>query len=349
MRVLYLYPSLIEGELEKVKAGEAPTDRLYGLVELRSLGHQVDIADSRFKGRFGRLVKRLRHYSFNICDLTTVRQIRGYDVVVVKDEFSPMVTAACHMSGAKVVYLDALMQVPRHPVKRALYRAHIRRADGVAAFSQTQIDLWSRLFDLPSGSLTFLPYTIDMSFYTPAPAPPPRPRPYVLSVGRDMGRDFGTLLAAMDGLNIDLKLVTLPYLLDGLDTARPWVEVLQRLPYDELFRLYAGALLIALPLKGGLTYPSGIRGLLEAMALGCPTVATRTPVLEEYARAGDGVAYVTAEDVGQLRATIQRLAADTDERTRLAGQGRELVRTRYNMDVFGRALESYLQTLRGTA
>ena len=164
-----------------------------------------------------------------------------------------------------------------------------------------------------------------------------------------MGRDFGTLLAAMDGLNIDLKLVTLPYLLDGLDTARPWVEVLQRLPYDELFRLYAGALLIALPLKGGLTYPSGIRGLLEAMALGCPTVATRTPVLEEYARAGDGVAYVTAEDVGQLRATIQRLAADTDERTRLAGQGSELVRTRYNMDVFGRALESYLQTLRGTA
>ena len=177
MRVLYLYPSLIEGELEKVKAGEAPTDRLYGLVELRSLGHQVDIADSRFKGRFGRLVKRLRHYSFNICDLTTVRQIRGYDVVVVKDEFSPMVTAACHMSGAKIVYLDALMQVPRHPVKRALYRAHIRRADGVAAFSQTQIDLWSRLFDLPSGALTFLPYTIDMSFYTPAPAPPPRPRP----------------------------------------------------------------------------------------------------------------------------------------------------------------------------
>ena len=34
MRVLCLYPSPIEGELEKIKAGEAPTDRLYGLVEL---------------------------------------------------------------------------------------------------------------------------------------------------------------------------------------------------------------------------------------------------------------------------------------------------------------------------
>ena len=343
MRVLYLYPSLVEDEVRKVSAGDAPTDRLYGLIELRRLGHQVDIADSRFRGRFGRLVKTLRRYSCNICDVATIRQIRRYDVVVVKDDFSPMVTAACRLAGVRVVYLDALFQVPRRRWKRAFYRANILQADAVVAYSHTQIALWRKEFGLGPEAISYLPYAIDGRFYAPVPPPAPAPRPYVLSIGRDVGRSFATLVAAMDGLPIDLKLVTLPYLLRDVDTNRPWIEVRQRLPYDELFRLYAGALLVAIPLKGGMTYPSGIRGLLEAMSLGSPAVATRTPVLEEYVPDGEGVVYVDADDTGALRRAIERLAADEAARTALAGKGRALVQSRYTMERFGRSLEACLE------
>ncbi|HEY8549107.1 MAG TPA: glycosyltransferase family 4 protein [Vicinamibacterales bacterium] len=345
MRVLYLYPSLIEGDMQLVLAGKAPTDRLYGLVELRRLGHQVDVADSRFRGRFGRLVKRLRQYAFNICDLETLRQIRRYDAVVVKDEFSPMITAACRLAGVKVVYVDALMQLPRRRMKRLLIRANLTAADGVVAYSRTQMGLWCREFGLAPDTITFLPYTIDVDFYRPVvPAGPPA-RPYVLSVGRDPGRDFATLLAAMEGLDIDLKLVTVPYLLKGLDTARPQVSVLQRLPYEELFRLYAGATAAIIPLKGAVTYPSGIRGLLEAMALGCPAIAARTPVLEEYAREGEGVLYVNPGDPAALRTAIARLVTSPDARASLAGRGSAAVRSRYTMDVFARGLEGLLTRL----
>jgi glycosyltransferase involved in cell wall biosynthesis len=346
MRVLYLYPSLVAGELQKVAAGEAPSDRLYGLLELRRLGHQVDIADSRFEGRFGRVVKRLRQHSLNICDVTTLRRLRHYDVVIVKDEFSPLITTAAHLAGAKVVYLDALMQLPRSSIKRTFMRSNLRQADAVVAYASTQIDLWTRTLAVPPGRIRFLPYTIDTAFYAPVDPPAAPPRPYVLSVGRDPGRDFAPLLAALEGTGLDLKLVTVPYLLKGLPVDRPGVEVLQRLPYDELFRLYAGATLVAIPLKTGLTYPSGIRGLLETLALGRPAVATRTPVLEEYARDGEGVAYVEPGQVDALRQTILTLAGDGEARRRLAAPGRELVRARYSMDVFARGLDTLLAELR---
>lgn len=346
MRVLFFYPSLVAGELQKVGAGEAPSDRLYGLLELRKLGHQVDIADRRFEGRFGRLVKQLRHHSLNICDLTTLRRLGEYDVVVVKDEFSPLITTAAHRAGARVVYLDALFQIPRSGLKRAFMRGNIRRSDAVVAYSSTQIALWTERFALAPGTIRFLPYTIDPAFYAPVAPPPPPPRPYVLSVGRDPGRDFAPLVEALQGTGVDLKLVTVPYLLKGLAVDRPGVEVLQKLPYDELFRLYAGATAVAIPLKGGLTYPSGIRGLLEAMALGRPAIATRTPVLEEYAREGDGVVYTEPGDVAGLRRSVLALIEDGVLRERLASQGRGIVQARYSMDVFARGFETLLEELR---
>src|SRR5690606_5037417 len=89
-------------------------------------------------------------------------------------------------------------------------------------------------------------------------------------------------------LNLRLKLVTLPYLIPDNARNHPNVEVLQRLPYDKLFELYANAASVVVPLKEGISYPSGIRAVLEALALNKAAIVTRTPVLEEYFHEGDG-------------------------------------------------------------
>jgi glycosyltransferase involved in cell wall biosynthesis len=341
MRILYLYPGPIAAELEKVRVGESPGDRLYGLRELRAYGHQVDVADSRFEGRTGRVIRRLRSRGVYVSDLTTFERIRHYDVVVVKDNFSTALSLAGRALGAKLVYVDAMFQFPRRSWKHGLNRVNLALARGLVAYSRTQIAQWAERYGVPIERFTFLPYTIDTGFYTPVPAPAVE-RPYVLSVGRDMGRNFKTLVDAMDGLGLDLRLVTLPHLLGGIPRDRPWIDVRQRVSYAELFELYAGAQLAVVPLKGGLTYPSGVRGLLEAMALGCPAISTRTAVLEEYARDGDGVAYVEADDVAGMREAIRRLSGDPGARAAMAGRGLELVRQRYHMDVFARGLERLL-------
>lgn len=341
MRILYVFPFAMERDLQRVARGDAPSEWMYGLVELRRRGHDVTIADSRFEGRTGDMVRRLRRVSINVCDLRTLDSIRRHDVVLVKDQFSTLVTAACRALQKPVYYLDAPFNLPRRAWKHAVYRANLRLITKHLLFSVSQADLWAARYGVPRHRFLALPYSVDLGFYRPAPRPATSGRPYVVSVGRDLGRSFRTLVDALDGLGVGLKIVTRPYLLK--DVRRPhWVEVLDDLPYPELFRLYAGAAAAVVPLVHGITYPAGLRALLEAMALGTPVVASHTPVLLEYASDGDGVVYVEPEDAAALRAGIRRVMEEAGLRDRLSTAGRALVASRYGMEAFGERLERVL-------
>lgn len=341
MRIYYVYPAPMSGELRKIELGQAPTDRMYGLLELRAAGHRVEYSDGRFTGRFDSVRRGVRPFA-NWPGTDDLAALGKFDVVVAKDEFSTLLTAACRVRHTKVVYMDALFDLPRRWWKRAAARANFAMADGHIAYSQQQIDLWKSRYDVPDDRFTFLPYCIDTAFLQ-RKAPRGSPRPYVLAVGRDMGRSFDTLVDAMDGLGLDLKLVTLPYLLRTIDTSRPWIEVHQHIPYDSLLQLYADALLVAIPLKRDVTYPSGIRGLLEALTLGKAVVSTRTNVLEEYVKEGEGVVYVDADSASSMRAAIERIRDDEALRRQLECAGTDVVKERYDMSRFATLLDGYLK------
>lgn len=345
MRLLYLYPGPRSEGINRVLAGETPSDGMYGLVELRQRGHVVDVADSRFNGWFGRVVKALRPYSINLCDAQTLRRLADYDAVIVKDEFSPMLTLGCRSAGTRIVYLDSLFRLSSNPLKRRFLRWNIVNADAVVTYSQTQIALWASTLNVPQESMTFLPYTIDLPFYRLPVRHDPPARPYVLSVGRDTGRSFETLVQAMEGLGLELKLVTLPYLLKRVDITRPWIEVVEHLPYPDLLRLYAGAAFVVIPLKSGTTHASGIRGLFEALALGRAVIATRSLVLEEYVPEGQGVTYVSSNDPVALRTKIAELANDKDARDHMAHAGQQLITSSFGMTRFIDPFEQLIREL----
>lgn len=331
-------------ELDLVMSGQAPTDRMYGLVELRRAGHDVHFDDSRFTASFDTVRRRVRPFA-NLMNAATLRGIADDDVVVVKDEFSTMLTSSCRANGTPVVYLDALFGFPKRFWRKAATRYNLAKAHGHVVYSREQIGLWSERYGMPQERFTWLPYCIDMAFYR-------RPvrrtaEPYVLSVGRDLGRDFPTLVTAMQGLGMNLKLVTLPYTLRGIDTSASWIEVLQHVKYEDLFQLYADALMVVIPLRGEVTYPSGIRGLLEALALRAPVICSRTTVLGEYVPEGQGVRYVNPGDPQALRSAIVSLRDDHQDRMALEAAGESCVRTRYDMPVFAASLEQYLRELTG--
>lgn len=342
MRIHYVYPSPMEADMAQVENHVAPSDRMYGLVELRNLGHEVDFSDWRFSSRIARCTTFLRPAA-NLADLYTLPSRRRYDVVVVKDAFSTLLTLSGRARRLPIVYLDALFAQPRRILTTLLHRANLAMADGHVVYSRRQASEWTTRFRLAETSLQYVPYCIDLSFYRAASVKcAPSASPYIVSVGRDMGRSFGTLIDAVGGLGLHVKLVTLPYLLREVDTRHPCVEIFQHLSYAELFELYAGALLVVIPLKDGLSYPSGVRGLLEALALGKAVVATRTPVLEEYVPERNGVLYVPANDTMALREAIIALRDNAALRLQLEEAGRPFVWSRYNMPVFASALEDYL-------
>jgi glycosyltransferase involved in cell wall biosynthesis len=138
-------------------------------------------------------------------------------------------------------------------------------------------------------------------------------RPYLLFVGTwEARKGIRTLLEACrrvnsSGARVDLVLAGKPgwrmgEMLDAL-RGEPNVTLIERPSDDQLARLYRSAL--------ALVYPSEMEGfglpVAEAMACGCPVIATDLPSIREFA--GDCPLYIRAGDSGALARHVGDLLA----------------------------------------
>jgi phosphatidylinositol alpha-mannosyltransferase len=118
---------------------------------------------------------------------------------------------------------------------------------------------------------------------------------------------------------------------------RPGVKVLGRVSDDELAALYGRAWVFCLPSSyEGFGIPYA-----EAMAAGCPVVATPNPGALEVTGGGQFGVIVEPEGVGSA---IARLLGDADERERLASAGLERARD-YDLDVVTSTYETLYERL----
>jgi glycosyltransferase involved in cell wall biosynthesis len=97
------------------------------------------------------------------------------------------------------------------------------------------------------------------------------------------------------------------------------------IPDDELCALYRSATLFCYP-----TFDEGF-GLpvLEAMACGCPVVASKIPAIEEVG--GDAPLYIDPKSKQSMASALQTVVGDDDLRESMARQGKERVR-RFSWD-----------------
>lgn len=347
MRILYLYLNPSEETLRQILADKIPSNHLCGLVELQRLGYNVSFKDSRPQGPLRKLTRFINEkLGFNLKDFKTILSLRNYDVIVVKGAFSTSVTIACRLFNKKIVYLDTLFRLPRNLLRKIIYKINIHLSNGSIVYSRSQMELCSKLFNVPPTRLKLIHFAIDVPFFKRSNSFKIDLEPFVLSVGRDLARDYWTLVEAMNGLGVGLKIVTLPYLLKDVSLNNPYIEVLENLTYERLFQLYAEALFVVIPLKKwGTAYSSGTTSLLEAKALGKGVIATYSKPLAEYLGQGEGVLYVEPENVKKLREKIMSLLENPDDRIRLETRGNEVVKNNYNMDVFAIAFGNYLSSL----
>jgi glycosyltransferase involved in cell wall biosynthesis len=336
-----------EETYRQVIAGVLPSDRLYGIVELQQLGYDVSFRCMRPKGSLSGLIGFInKKYGFNLTDFKTLLDLINYDVIVVNGPYSTFVTLACRILDKKIVYLDTILRPPQNICRKMIYKINLILSNGTIMYSNSQMKQCAKLFKVSPNCFKLFPFTIDVSFCQRPKRINNFTKPFVLSVGRDQARDYRTLVEAMDGLNVNLKLVTLPYLLKDVNLNNNWIEVLDNISYDELYQLYSEALFVVIPLKKwGTAYSSGTRGLLEAKVLDKGVIASNSPAMKEYAGLEEGVLYVESENVQELREKILKLLGNQDERVKLEIGGREFVKMNYNMDVFARSFGNYLSSL----
>jgi glycosyltransferase involved in cell wall biosynthesis len=209
--------------------------------------------------------------------------------------------------------------------RRAAYRWAYQSVDRLYYLSENQGPILSEQLRLPDDRLRYLPFGVDDEFFRPTGEPD---GDYVLVVGRDRGRDWPTLLRAVDGIDMPVKICCRRRDLDG-QVVPSGVEVLGYVDRDVYRHLLGRARVVAIAARP-LVYPSGQSVLLEALAMGRTVVVTQTEALAGYVSDGKTALTVAPGDASALRERIVEAASDDDLRGRLGRHGRDAVERTFN-------------------
>jgi glycosyltransferase involved in cell wall biosynthesis len=221
----------------------------------------------------------------------------------------------------------------------------IHRADGVMAVSSTIADLVSRVYQYPREKIDVVHNSVDTDLFRPAGNGRPH-RPTVLFVGNVIeNKGTDTVFAAVLRLrskypDIRLQIVgkpdlnLVPQFQEQLekDGAEQHVEFVGIVENAELPRYYQGADVFSAP--------ADFDGLstvyLEAMACGCPVVASTAGGAREAVVEGETGLLVPPRDVAATAAALDLILADRSLRSRMSRAGRERVQEHFTVDQYGR-------------
>jgi len=228
----------------------------------------------------------------------------------------------------------------RHAYKRRVYPWALGRAERVVAVSEFARDEAARHFGTPQERVSVVrsgPGLVD-----PGGEPPPDglpERPFLLYVGDlTAKKDVATLVRAYGRAGIEDRLVLVgrprdpyPELDAALAAAGDRVTILEGAPDATLDALYGAATALLLPSR----YEGFGFTPLEAMARGCPVLASDIPAVREIS--GDGALLAPVGDEAAWADGIRRIAGDESLRADLRARGAETV-ARYSWEETARGL-----------
>jgi glycosyltransferase involved in cell wall biosynthesis len=216
----------------------------------------------------------------------------------------------------------------------------------IVGYSSAQLEIAASRLTVPRNKLQLLLQPVDERFFQPSPATATN---LICAVG-STGRDYETLLSAVRGLEVELRIAVGSFDLADRALERRLVRTglppntkIRHLSPLELRDLYSSARFVVLPLED-VESDCGVTALTEAMAMSKAVILTRTRGQIDVIEDGVQGMYVPARDPQALRAAIEFLLAHPEEADRMGRAGRALAEERHTLTGF---VERLAATLRG--
>ena len=165
--------------------------------------------------------------------------------------------------------------------------------------------------------------------------------PFILAMG-SAGRDYQTLIAAVDTLGLRTIIVTRKDIIETLPKSKH-VTFRHGLSEDECLELLATARLSVTPLAN-LTTASGQVTFINAMMLGVPLIATRCPGTEGYVEARITALLVEPFDQAGMEQAITMLWNDATSRAALAGRAQNFADAHLSDEAAAESLKRLLRS-----
>lgn len=350
-RILALTESDESAWLAKWQRGERPSAHPYGIEKLRphvgALAFAPQVASGRARSKVRAVFEHRAGFPIERA-LRAGDLARSADCVIGLLEpyaIAPTILRNVPGSGYRRARVSALTCWAGEKVRsggddvRARVVREMNRLDDVILLSTNQIELLADAGVDPE-RLHAVGYGVDTEFYTPDDSV--ERDIDVLSVGQDLGRDYGTLFAAARSTDARFHVVARQVNLEHLDVPQN-VTFHGTIPHTGYRHFLRRARVVAIATRE-LAYPTGQSVALEAAAAGTPVVLTSTAPMREYFTDGADALLFAPHDAAQLTEVLCRALSDeTDSRER-AARAREKVLHRYSTEAMWRAIHTIIST-----
>jgi glycosyltransferase involved in cell wall biosynthesis len=311
VRAAFVYANPRAALARDVAAGIAPDTGLLGQNHLGALGVDASIYDPVLTRRERRGVAH--RLTWHARELVLPLELGGVDVVCTPlANLLPLTMRLRRLRTVVVNYGLNLIVLRASAARRRLLRASLRSSAKVICLGESQREELLELTGLPEGHVQTALFGVDERFFGSTAAPADG---YVLSVGRDLARDYDTFARAVEGLGTRVVLVAEQRNLEGIKLPAN-VETRRGLSWPELRELYAGAACVVIPMRReGYPYgseASGLTAFLEAAASGRAVVATGRAILRDYLEPGRTGLTASPEDADALRERLRQVLEDRE-------------------------------------
>ena len=327
MRIAFVHFPGRLARLEAARAGEGPTEFLFGGVELEREGHDVRHYEVDPAAPTGRVAQRLVDRQAGLGRLpphATAAVLRGTrallpelaqaEVVVGTTTGTAIALAAWRRARRLRVPLvgivAGLLNQPWSRARRATTLPLLRELHAML-YGPGEAPGLAALDPRLAGRVHVNPFGVDTSFWSPGEATSPDG---VLAIGSDGHRDWETLLQAAPSIDAEVRILTGHPRPASLPSNVRWEHadwhrlVLSDVEVRDAFR---GAAAVVVPVKD-VPQPSGQSVTLQASACARPVVLSRTRGLwdPDGLRDGENVMLVPPASPDALSLAVGRLLAE---------------------------------------
>jgi glycosyltransferase involved in cell wall biosynthesis len=346
MRVAFVYPNPRRALISSVEAQEAPDTNLLGQNHLSALGIDAFVYESVLR-RHPVTRGRLHRLTWHARELALPWEVRDADLICTP--LATLLPLAARVRRRPRVLLISYGLTAAYDragaARRRLMRAAVGSAAHVVCISEEGRRRLIAQVGLARERVSTAPLGVDETFWTPAP---PAHDGYVLTVGRDLARDYATFAKAMSGLLVRGIVVAKKENLRGV-TLPPNIEVRLNIGASEVRELYAGAACVVVPIHAdghpAGTESSGTIALLESMASARPAIVSDRPFLADYLDPARTALLVPSEDPSALRARIAELLGDGEMAARIGVAARAAVEKSFTTRRFAERLTAAIRRL----
>jgi glycosyltransferase involved in cell wall biosynthesis len=309
-------------------------------------GDQVDFVSVTASDRFLKWGKLLAYYP-TYCWLALKAVLRmtrtDYDVVVAwegKNGFPlALVRRVLRIRRPKLVLLAYSQRglIADYP---ALARFALQTVDHISVLSEWEAAYYHERLGIAKERLSVEPLGWYDSGAAVAPATLPSHERFIFASGRSF-RDYGTFVAALDGIDSKVVINARKFNLAGL-TLPDQVVVNDLLPTEQFWTLLAQCRFVVVPLVD-VPHAAGDGHIVQAMAAGKAVIATRAPSTLTYVEDGVTGLLVPPHDPNAMRQAIRHLLDHPEDAERMGREARRQYEERYTFEAFAVRVHALLE------